>query len=62
MEQLTWEEIQKRVGKPVYEKTDKKWRVISGYEQTGENRYIFFTDNNFWTRFENYKLYDKEAE
>lgn len=46
---IKWEELNDYIGKPVWDDTEKEWRVLNGYERSGKNFRLMFTDSNgFW--------------
>lgn len=54
---LTFEEIMKLVGEPVYDKTNECWRVIDGYRSVKNEYCISFTDDGGWVKFNTLSLY-----
>lgn len=62
IEKLDWEEIILNIGKPVYDKKHKKWRVLEGYSKVEDDYYILFSDNTTWFDFKYCNLYLKEVE
>lgn len=61
IEPMDWEEIIMNVGNPVYDKTEKKWRILEGYKKYDKTYSVTFTDSNYWERFQDVKLYLKEV-
>ena len=59
---LDWEEIINSVGKPVYDKKAKRWRVIYGYKRVGSYFGVSFTDNNCFFNYDELELYLEEVE
>lgn len=62
IDKLSWEEIINSVGKPVYDKKSKKWRVIDGYERLRDDFFVKFTDSSDFKYFYVLKLYLKEID
>ena len=60
LDKLDWIEIPCCVGKPVYDKKSKKWRVIDGYKRIGNDFGVSFTDNNNFVNYNGLELYLKE--
>lgn len=63
--QLDWEDIIMNVGKPVWDKKMKTWRVLDGYKRIEDKFYVHFTDmfgmfGEQWCLFKDTKLYLKE--
>lgn len=59
--ELSWLKIQLYLGKPIYDYTHRKWRVLDGYkEEENFGKYITFTDTDKYYKFEEYKLYKEE--
>ena len=61
LEKLDWEDIILNIGQPVWDKKNKKWRVLEGYKRQGNEWYIGFTDDNYWNNFKTAELYLKEC-
>ena len=62
IEKLDWEEIINSVGKPVYDKKLKQWRVIDGYKRINNSFGVSFTDNNGFFEYDMLELYFEEVE
>ncbi len=62
IDKLDWEEIINNVGKPVYDKKNKKWRVIDGYERIGNCFGVSFTDNGNFINYNGLELYLEEQD
>lgn len=59
--QLEWINIIELFGKPIWDNTHKKWRVLDGYKEEFEfGKFISFTDFNRYIQFEEYELYREE--
>lgn len=59
--QLEWINIIELLGKPIWDNTHKKWRVLDSYkEEFGSGKFISFTDFNQYLQFEEYELYREE--
>lgn len=66
IEPMDWEEMQMNIGSPVYDKKEKRWRILEGYKRIAKDYYVTFTDNNnryeiTWERFRGKELYLKEV-
>lgn len=63
---LTWSEVINNIGKPVWDKKKKKYRVLDGYKRQGEDRFVTFTDCNaiigpMWENFKEVDIRPKET-
>lgn len=58
---MDWEEIMQNIGNPVYDKTEKRWRILEGYKRYDKTYSVIFTDADYWKRFQDVKLYLKEV-
>ncbi len=54
---LKWEDIIELVGKPVWDKKSKQWRVIDGYQRRNDDYWVSFTDDNFYCDLGDVELY-----
>lgn len=61
IEPMDWEEIMMNVGNPVYDKKEKRWRILEGYKKYDKTYSVTFTDSNYWERFQDVELYLKEV-
>lgn len=62
IDKLSWEEIINSVGKPVYDKENKRWRVIYGYRRLGNDFGVGFTDRNSFVNYDCLELYLEEID
>lgn len=62
IDKLSWEEIINRVGKPVYDKKRKAWRVIDGYARIGNYFEVGFADKNKFLDYDDVELYLEEID
>ena len=59
---LTWLQIQERIGKPVWDNYDKKWRVIYMYREIkGNAKVVEFTDSSACYTYKEDRFYDEEV-
>jgi len=59
---LSWFQIIMLIGRPLWDKTRKKWRVLNGYQAVlGNTNNLFyevtFTDTPYWENYADEQLY-----
>lgn len=62
---IKWEELNDYIGKPVWDNKKRWWRVLDGYERSGKNFRLIFTDSNvFWDNrnIDKMMIYKNEVE
>lgn len=59
--EIKWEELDKYVGKPVWENKEKRWRILDGYKRKNKRLSVSFSDIFDWTDFEEIFLYSEEV-
>ena len=61
IEPMDWEDIIMNVGNPVYDKNEKRWRIIKSYLRDNEGFFVGFTDSKYWEKFQSKKFYLREV-
>ena len=59
---IEWAELDKYIGKPVWDSREKEWRVLEGYKRIKNTLSITFTDIQDWQSFNDGFLYMEEVE
>ena len=59
---LSWFQIIMLIGRPLWDKTRKKWRILNGYQSVlGNTNNLFcevtFTDTPYWENYADKQLY-----
>ncbi len=59
---IQWHELDKYIGKAVWDSREKEWRILVGYKRLKETYSITFTDIMDWQSFNDRCLYLEEVE
>ena len=58
---INWNELDKYIGKALWDSRNKEWRILEGYKRMKETYSITFTDSADWTSFYDRNLYLEEV-
>lgn len=58
---IQWKELDKYIGKAVWDSREKEWRILVGYRRTKETFSITFTDIADWVSYYDRFLYLEEV-
>lgn len=58
---IQWHELDKYIGKAVWDSREKEWRILVGYKRLKETYSITFTDIMDWQSFNDRFLYLEEV-
>lgn len=58
---LNWNDLDKYMGKPVWDSREKEWRILEGYKRFGNTYSITFIDSSNWDSFCDRFLYLEEV-